>query len=163
MYNDAFIFAITKHRGQLYGKKPYALHLAQVVSVLYDFNVNQYEYVVAGFLHDLLEDTNTTAEEIYEAFGSQVEMLVQAVTTHGNTRNEKLVQLLRQLTACPKAIPLKLADRIANVEACRRDNNQTLLNMYRNENPTLIAHIKPLTEHHQDMIDYLEKILIQPL
>jgi guanosine-3',5'-bis(diphosphate) 3'-pyrophosphohydrolase len=68
-------------------------------------------------LHDTIEDTNTSVEELVEAFGGPVASLVQEVTD--DKRLPKAERKLRQVEHAahlsPKARPVKLADKIANL------------------------------------------------
>jgi len=130
---QARAFAARAHRGQLYGNKPYTVHLAAVRRVLADFGIGD-RYAVAAWLHDTIEDTGVTREEIAGRFTVAVGDLVWAVTGVGSTRRERNADAHAKIRAFPGAGAglLKLCDRIANVEACRQ-NNPRLLDMYRKE------------------------------
>jgi (p)ppGpp synthase/HD superfamily hydrolase len=81
-----------------------------------------------------VEDTSLEREEIERAFGGDVAALVWAVTGVGETRKERVASAYAKMRAHPPAVTLKLADRIANSEASRR-NNSRLHTMYREELP----------------------------
>lgn len=101
-------FCIKKHIRQKrkYTKQKYAMHPITVAKVLETLrNINNFavsnDLIVAGFLHDTLEDTDTTEEEIKKEFGENVLDLVKQVTGEGNIRTKD-------------GYVLKLADMISN-------------------------------------------------
>ncbi len=77
---EAFEFAEEKHRG-VYRKsgEPFITHPISVSLILMDFRMDP-DTIIAGLLHDILEDTETTPEEIKNRFGEDVLFLVEAVT-----------------------------------------------------------------------------------
>jgi len=124
-------FAATKHRGQEYALGlPYTHHLANVEAVLRRFGVgnpfhdpgnyvaqDDEDVLTAGWLHDIVEDTETSIKEVEEMFGPRVAVLVSAVTNEpGPNRKVRAALTYPKIRACPGATMLKLADRIANVE-----------------------------------------------
>lgn len=116
MSADAEAFAIAAHGDQRYGGGPYRTHLAAVVRVLNDFGyVGAYE--VAGWLHDVVEDTDIDLPTIAERFGPEVASMVDAVTGSGASRAERNARIYAGISREPQAAAVKLADRIANVEA----------------------------------------------
>ncbi|HEU4403965.1 MAG TPA: HD domain-containing protein [Polyangiaceae bacterium] len=111
-------FALERHGGQRYGDAPYVVHLEAVRAVLADFGLGG-ALGVAAWLHDVLEDTPTSRAELEGRFGAEVGALVWAVTGEGRNRRERARSMHEKIRAWPAAAPLKLADRIANVEASR--------------------------------------------
>lgn len=110
-------FARERHAGQLYGDHPYVDgHVCYVVGILLVFGYDEV-FRAAGWLHDVIEDTPTTREEIRGRFGSTVESLVWACTGVGANRRERNASIYEKITALPEAAIVKVADRIANVEA----------------------------------------------
>ena len=113
---EAETFAVAAHGDQLYGGEPYRVHLAAVVRVLHDFGyVGAYE--AAGWLHDVVEDTGVDLATIVARFGPDVAGMVDAVTGIGVTRAERNARIYAGIAREPQAAVVKLADRIANVEA----------------------------------------------
>ncbi len=113
----AYEFAKLKHAGQDYGGQPFEYHLFQVVGVLKRFGIYDPDLLASGWLHDSIEDTDTTYDVLVAAFGEPVAKLVWAVTdSEGKNRKERKASMYPKVRATPKAILLKLADRIANVE-----------------------------------------------
>jgi len=135
LIHDAIVLAAKAHNGQEYGKLPYIHHLFDVVAILYEYGYDDEEMIAAGWLHDVVEDTYTVGfAGIQEQFGDKVELLVHAVSAVGKNRKEKKAYTIRELNDYPKAIPLKMADRLANIRNCAK-NNPRLLDMYRKEMP----------------------------
>ena len=72
-------FAISRHYGQTYGSiYSYEYHLSQVVSNLVRYNYTDPKYIQAGWLHDVIEDTETTMTELQMHFGHEVADMVWA-------------------------------------------------------------------------------------
>lgn len=127
------LFATLKHViqcGQMYGPLPYTHHLAAVEAVLRRFMRDDLVMLQAGWLHDTIEDTGTKSKEIVEAFGEEVADLVVAVTNEkGDNRKIRSALTYPKIRAAgTRAVALKLADRIANVE-----QGGKLVDMYRKE------------------------------
>lgn len=121
------------HVDQRYGDHPYTYHLSDVANVLFEFSVWNGERLAAAWLHDALEDTELTREQIAEACGERVAEIVWRVTDEpGANRAARKAATLPKIAADMDAILIKLADRIANVRQCLRDNS-ALLKMYRKE------------------------------
>jgi guanosine-3',5'-bis(diphosphate) 3'-pyrophosphohydrolase len=127
---DARDFARAAHGDQKYGAAPYVVHLSAVRTVLADFGYGGV-LGIAAWLHDVAEDTTTTREEIAARFGAEVAELVWAVTGVGANRKERNLAAYAKIKASPGAAILKLADRIANVEAARAVPEK--LALYRSE------------------------------
>lgn len=144
MIERAKLYAEAAHAGQKYGPsdKPYTYHLEQVVNVLKRFGINDPEILAAGWLHDAIEDTDTTAENLRFLFGSRIADLVDAVTDGpGQTRELRKARPYRLIPQCPGAVALKLADRIANLEASIDEGHTRLLGRYAREHEGLLEAI----------------------
>lgn len=115
--------AITAHGDQKYGDKPYWRHLQDVENVLADYGYTSSTYQAAAWLHDTLEDTALTYEDIINTFGEEVVRLVFAVTGVGHNRKTRQASIMKKLHATKEACPLKLADRIANLESAIEEGN----------------------------------------
>ena len=110
--------AIQAHGEQRYGDAPYEVHLAAVVQVLRDFGRSG-DYVLAGWLHDTVEDTPLSLATIEHCFGANVAAIVDACSGEGGDRLAHMDAIYRKIAAYPTAAIVKLADRIANVEASK--------------------------------------------
>jgi hypothetical protein len=113
---EAREFAVERHAEQRYGERPYVVHLEAVRAVLRDFGHGG-ALGVAAWLHDVVEDTPTTRDEVEQRFGAEVAALVWAVTGVGDDRKARNAAAYAKIQQLPAAATLKLADRIANVEA----------------------------------------------
>ena len=111
--------ALRCHGDQRYGEHPYSYHLEQVAAVLTRFGLGTPELLAAAWLHDVLEDTDANAADIAAAgIPARVVALVEAVTDEpGATRDERKAKTYPKTAALRDAVAIKLADRIANVEA----------------------------------------------
>jgi (p)ppGpp synthase/HD superfamily hydrolase len=152
-------FSEIAHAGQVYaGEVPYTVHLDNVVNVLARFNETGDVMVCAGRLHDSVEDTNTSYNDIAKRFGLEVAELVYAVTNElGRNRKEKAEKTYPKIHAAGLAATrLKLADRIANVEygMANGGKNDMYKEEYRYFRNTLFV-----AGENSDMWNYLDKLL----
>ena len=129
---EAQAFAEAHHGRQQYGDVPYTAHLGRVREILGAFGYDG-ALGVAAWLHDTIEDTEATYEIIAATFGTVVATLVWAVTGEGDDREARNDSAYAKIRATPDAAILKLADRIANVEASSARPDK--LGMYRDEWP----------------------------
>ena len=142
MMNDTVIeardFAIKHHGEQRYGDQPYAHHLDAVVALLEPYGeVAQ----VIGYLHDVVEDTAVTLEQIKSLFGSLVAGAVGILSDQPGAdrkeRKRKTYALMARVTGeLEIALLVKTADRLANVQACVDHDRTDKLRMYQQEHPT---------------------------
>ena len=121
---QALLFATEKHRGQLRKGTtlPYILHPLEVWQILSAMHADT-SVQIAGLLHDTLEDTSTTAEEISTLFGSDVLTLV-----NHHTENKNDVWMKRKQTAIDtvqnadtNVKMLVMADKLSNLRSMARD------------------------------------------
>lgn len=150
--HTAETFAKAVHLDQKYGTKPYTVHLQAVRDVLESYGYLG-DYLPAAWLHDAVEDTITKRETIAVAWGEGVAQLVWAVTGQGANRAARIADAHEKLRAYPRAIPLKLADRIANSEASaagKTKKEASLLAMYREELPAFEAALLHGLEEHSE-------------
>lgn len=79
LFEKAVGFLVKKITDSGNNPKPVILHSIRVTMILYNFNYEQ-DIIVAALLHDLLEDSSTTVDEIAKNFGVEVAELVSALT-----------------------------------------------------------------------------------
>lgn len=138
----AYEMAAYVHRNQTRASgEPYIVHPIQVAAILANLKMDP-DTVSAGFLHDVVEDTNIISEDIRELFGDDVANIVEGVTKISKYKYESHQELLaanhrKMLLATAKdmrVIMVKLADRLHNMRTLqhlrpdkqRRIANETL-------------------------------------
>ena len=129
-------FACIAHGMQMYGtdKLPYIKHLEDVYNVMVEYGISDIDLLVASYLHDIIEDTTKSYNDIKKEFGMEVAELVYVVTDElGRNRKERHEKTYPKLQQNGKAIILKLADRIANLKHSSSTNNGDMLWMYGKE------------------------------
>jgi len=145
---DPRTYAAEAHAGQTYGSEPYTVHLEAVVAIVRAVDPSPLAETVA-WLHDVVEDTETTTLDIYQVFGPSVATAVMILTDppgHPNRRARKaaLHETLSRLEypnggpAERTALLVKAADRLANVRACV-EAADSRLSMYRKEHAAFEA------------------------
>lgn len=119
---EALDFAARKHRDQRrkdIDASPYINHPITVARLVATVgHIEDTEILAAAVLHDTIEDTETTAEELQLNFGERVRNLVELATDDKtlSKQDRKRLQIDHAKSLPPDAIPIKLADKIANVE-----------------------------------------------
>lgn len=152
---QALEFAAIAHKGQLRkfpANVPYISHLSAVAVILSNAGFDE-DVVVAGLLHDIIEDTPFKGDDILENFGQKVYELVVAVTEQKSLPwAERKEKYLRQIEAAPvEAKAISAADLLAN----RLSN---LLGLRRGENPWVRFSKQP-KEYAKRIFDIDEKRL----
>jgi len=132
--------ALRAHGEQRYGKSPYRVHLEHVEEVVQRF-AHDDVMRAAAWLHDTVEDTALTLEEVRAAVGDEVAAIVAAVTDEpGDSRKARKAATYAKLAAASSAArAVKLADRIANVEATIAHGRGDLFSMYAGEHAAFRA------------------------
>lgn len=119
-------FAADRHKSQRRrgaAREPYVNHLLEVAALLATATEGQdSELVVAGLLHDLIEDQGVSADEIAHQFGVGVAALVLEVTTDKSLpeRERRRVQVAHAAHKSPRARLLRIADLTSNLRALRQ-------------------------------------------
>ncbi len=169
---QAFMYAYESHNGQLRKSgEPYIIHPIAVAKILIGFGMD-WQSVTAALLHDVVEDTPVTSEDVRRRFGGDVQYLVDGVTKLGKVplqnkeeqQAENLRKLLLAMSEDIRVIIIKLADRLHNMrtlkyvpEQKRRDTAKETIEIY-----APIAHrlgIRPVKEELEDLaISYLDPI-----
>lgn len=120
---QAYLFASEKHKNQdRKSGDPYIVHLLGVARILSELNTGP-TTIIAGLLHDTIEDTDTTEEEITEKFGKEVCYLVQGVTKvtrlsdyhNVDFEAESHRKIFIAMAKDIRVIIIKLADRLHNM------------------------------------------------
>jgi guanosine-3',5'-bis(diphosphate) 3'-pyrophosphohydrolase len=122
LIEKAYDFAQKAHGGQLRNSgEPYFIHVFETAKTLARVGMDT-KTIVAGFLHDVIEDTEITEEELEKEFGEEIVMLVKGVTKLGTMKyrgHERHVESLRKFFLAMandlRILIIKLADRLHNV------------------------------------------------
>ena len=129
--NEGFIFANEGHKNQKRKSgEPYITHPLQVAIYLSEINLDV-ETIIAALLHDLIEDTEITYEDIKNKFGKEVADIVDGVTKldkikYNTTEEAKADAIRKMVIAMSKDIRvliLKLADRLHNIKTIEYHND----------------------------------------
>jgi guanosine-3',5'-bis(diphosphate) 3'-pyrophosphohydrolase len=137
MQQQARAFAISAHGEQKYGDRPYSFHLDAVAAIAKPYGEDA---VVVAFLHDTVEDTQATIQEVEAKFGPKVAACVSLLTDEpGANRKERKAKTYAKLAEVhgpnELALVVKAADRLANVRACLADRKRAMWELYRSEHP----------------------------
>jgi guanosine-3',5'-bis(diphosphate) 3'-pyrophosphohydrolase len=125
LIKDAFLYARDSHGDQTRASgEPYIIHPIDVAVILSEYHAD-YITIMAGLLHDTIEDTNATFEDLEQRFGNEVATLVEAVTklqqykfdafngkmTQASTFQKMLLAMAKDI----RVVLVKLADRLNNI------------------------------------------------
>ncbi len=121
---QAYEFADKAHEGQRrQSKKPYITHPIAVASILCELE-QELDTIIAGILHDTVEDTDVTSKQIEETFGKKVSVLVDGVTklnklkfhSQQEAQAENYRRMFLAMAEDYRVIIIKLADRLHNMK-----------------------------------------------
>ena len=119
----AWEFCVKYHEGQMRASgEPYIIHPLEVAEVLAEMKLDS-TAIAAGLLHDAVEDTPVTTEEISAAFGEQVAHIVEGVTkidkiqfaNREDRQAENVRKMLLAMVSDVRVVLIKLADRLHNM------------------------------------------------
>ncbi|MEM8877950.1 MAG: HD domain-containing protein, partial [Pseudomonadota bacterium] len=123
LLNKAYVYAMRAHGAQKRASgDPYFSHPLEVAGILTDLKLDD-ATIVAALLHDTVEDTDATIEEITDLFGSDIAVLVDGLTkikkldrvTREAKQAENLRKLLLAMARDVRVLLIKLADRLHNM------------------------------------------------
>ncbi|MDR3792705.1 MAG: bifunctional (p)ppGpp synthetase/guanosine-3',5'-bis(diphosphate) 3'-pyrophosphohydrolase [Terracidiphilus sp.] len=119
----AWEFCVSHHNGQLRASgEPYIIHPLEVAEVLAEMKMDS-SGIAAGLLHDAVEDTPATSEEVAAKFGDQVAHIVEGVTkidkiqfaNREDRQAENVRKMLLAMVSDVRVVLIKLADRLHNM------------------------------------------------
>ncbi len=120
---QAYNYAKEQHKDQhRYSGEPYIMHPVAVARILFELGMD-YQSLIAALLHDTVEDTSTTKQDVIDMFGEDVAALVDGVTklgkvplaTHEERQAENVRKMLIAMSQDIRVIIIKLADRLHNM------------------------------------------------
>ncbi len=121
--NKAMIFAKKAHGNQLrkYTNEPYICHPIGVMGIVYTVTDNE-DMLAAAILHDVVEDTDYSIDDIFSNFGTQIGSMVEELTdvskpTDGNRKTRKALDRHHISRASSASKTIKLADLIDNTKS----------------------------------------------
>lgn len=119
-------FAAKKHVGQRRKNKnndPYINHPIDLAHILVSCGITDLDIICAAILHDTIEDTNTTYDELLENFGEIITSLVMECSDDKNLDKitRKKLQISHAKTTSDKAKIVKLADKYSNIKSLSID------------------------------------------
>lgn len=172
LVKKAFEYCVQKHEGQKRcTNEDYYIHPFNVALIIVTLGMDS-ESIAAALLHDVVEDTDATLEDIKRGFGDDVALLVDGVTKIGrlnfSTKEQQQAESLRKMLIAMgqdiRVIIIKLADRLHNMrtidampEQKQRDKSLETLEIY-----APIAHrlgIRPVKEELEDLaIKHLDPV-----
>ncbi len=134
----AYEFAKTAHADHFrYSGEPYLSHLAEVGRKLAEMGMGA-STIAAGLLHDTIEDTSVTSQEIREKFGDEILFLIEGVTKLSSVRyygsdrhNESLRKLFVATSQDIRVLIIKLVDRLHNMQTLEHVPNEKRLRIAR--------------------------------
>lgn len=124
LIEKAYVFSAKIHQGQIrLSGEPYLIHPLEVAGILADLKLDV-ATIATGLLHDAVENTYTTLEEIEKLFGKEISPLVDGVTkiskitfgTHEEQQAENFRKMLIAMAKDIRVILIKLADRLHNMK-----------------------------------------------
>ncbi len=155
-YQNALIFAATKHFGQTVPgtELPYIVHLSSVamevlLAAIYSTNFNIDLSVQMALLHDTLEDTTASYEELKNTFGEPVAQGVLALTKNKSLpKEEQMRDSLNRIKQLPTEVwAIKLADRITNLKAPPKEWEQNKKTHYMEESKMIFTELEKGNEY----------------
>ena len=112
----AMKFAVLAHGVQLYGDKPYSYHLqgvAKLVAARNEGEPNLYTLLCVAWLHDVLEDTEVSDQELCEEFGQEIAVAVIYLTRYSDLSYEDYIRGCRENAL---AREVKICDTMFNLQ-----------------------------------------------
>jgi len=159
LIKEARELAFCYHADQMYGSRPYSYHLQKVVNIARFYSSlipkeDLEDVICAAYLHDILEDTLCTQDEILRALNPRILLLVKLLTKNGSDPESYFNQVAQD----DLAIFIKLCDRYANVLACVYDGEDKKLAKYKKQNPYLIRIL--LNKNYIELMEGIEGLLL---
>ena len=143
---QAILFATRAHRNQKrkYTGEPYVTHPISVMEIVREVPHTE-DMLIAALLHDTVEDTDVTLEDIRAEFGDTVAQYVNGLTDvsgleDGNRAERKALDRAHTAVQCPEVKTIKLADLIHNTSSIEK-HDPSFYKVYRLEKIALLEHL----------------------
>lgn len=150
LYHKSLEFAAEKHEGKKKkNDQPYIVHVCDVatevlVASFHTADMDIFFAIQVALLHDTIEDTDTTYEEIKMNFGEKVAEAVLALTKFTNLpKEQQMPDSLRRIQKLQKEVwAVKLGDRITNLKPPPKDWDKEKIIKYRDGAIQILNHLK---------------------
>lgn len=163
IYQKTIIFAALKHseNNQLIpdSQLPYVVHLSNVAMEILIAANNSKEFDInfatqIALLHDTLEDTTTTFDELKLEFGIEIAECVSALTKNGDLpKEERMLDSLNRISSQRKEVwAVKLADRITNLQKPPKSWDSLKKRKYKNEAETILEKLKGANQYLENRL-----------
>lgn len=165
MYESALLFATEKHKNQIrkFNGEPYVTHPIRVANTVKEFTSDK-NIIITALLHDTIEDTDTTREEIETNFGIEVANMVCALSNDKEElkRLGKTAYLTQKMNSLSDLeLLVKLADSLDNISDLSHDNEQWSTR-YLLQTDIIITCLKNpnIKDHHEILIRRIKCIIL---
>jgi GTP pyrophosphokinase len=139
MIEKAYIYSASVHQGQVrLSGEPYLTHPMEVAGILTDMKMDA-ATIISGLLHDTIEDTLTTAEQLEHEFGKDVAFLVSGLTklsrlsfsSQEERQSENLRKMILAMSSDIRILLIRLADRVHNMRTLQYHPNEKRISIAR--------------------------------
>ncbi len=178
VYEKAALFALNAHRGQTRknGKTPAVMHLFEVASIISTMT-DDYEVISAGLLHDTVEDTDVTIDDIEREFGQRIRDLVASETENKRQhlaaeqtwmiRKQESLEWIKNSTDRDAKI-VWMADKLSNIRSFNRlyaERGEDMWQMFHQHDPKVqkwyYDSVADALQELQDTMAYKEYVEIK--
>ncbi len=136
----AMLVAEKAHQNQTYGIYPYMYHIREIADLVesitqkFESHIwNADVLIVTAILHDVLEDSDLSYNDIKKEFGENIAELVYCITDElGRNRKERKSKTYSKIRKNCETVLIKICDRIVNIEYSKRTNSK-MFKLYKSE------------------------------
>lgn len=157
MIDKAYDFAREKHKNQRrkVSGLPYILHIYDVCQILLNNGASP-DALIVGALHDTVEDTDTTLDEIYAEFGSEIAYMVDILTEKKSMPYEhrKNLQAIKVRNAPLDVKMVKCADLLANMRCLKSEVDEFGDDLWKRFNAPKMT----IAKHHKEMLNSISEL-----
>lgn len=162
----ACVYAAAAHNAQTYGAVPYVRHLTEVRNVVSHYPGCPVSARRAAWLHDTVEDTDVSSEDLRDCFGADVQQMVEYCTNEPGSGRDDVVQktLFKQCSRNATLDPavarwaraIKAADRLCNVTRSVVDDDDRRIFRYQEEQIAFALAVKD--DHNAFVFAHLDEL-----